>query len=602
MKKLKTFLLLSMIAVFVMGMTVSAAGSVKLALTPDKTTLSPGDTVTVTLSVEENTGLGSLGARVEYDKNVFTPVEKSISGFLPDNGSRPVSQDQTEKNLGVVWLDLGNDLAAENYIGTGAIAAIKFQVNENVSSGSTQIKIKNTTQVLDADIDDVAFNEASTTLTITGGVCEHKLTKVAAVSATCDKAGNKEYYKCSECGKLFTDAEGKSETTIDAVTIAALGHKMTKTAAVAATCEKDGNIEYYTCSVCKNIYKDAEGKTKITSADTIVKATGHKLTKVVAAAATCDKAGNKEYYKCSECGKLFEDAAGKTETTLEKVTVAASGHKLTKVAAVAATCDKAGNKEYYKCSECGKLFEDAAGKTETTLEKVTVAATGHSWDEGKVTKEATATTDGEITYTCKNDSKHTKTETFKEKTKDPVATSVTTFSDSTATTKLSTELAKKADYDKKNIAYYDITMKVSLDNGKTYVPVTAETMPKEGVKVRIPYPAGTNSSYDFVVLHLLADGTVETLNPEKTSENLIVTAKSLSPFAVGYKEGEEDDDDDDDEITPVASSTSTGTANNGTITSPKTGDVTGSAMWILIACASVTILFGTAYGYKNKRK
>lgn len=50
------------------------------------------------------------------------------------------------------------------------------------------------------------------------------------------------------------------------------------------------------------------------------------LTKVNAVAATCTTNGNKEYYKCS-CGKIFSDASAKTETSLEDVTVKASGHK-----------------------------------------------------------------------------------------------------------------------------------------------------------------------------------------------------------------------------------------------------------------------------------
>lgn len=45
----------------------------------------------------------------------------------------------------------------------------------------------------------------------------HKLTKVDAVEPTYDAAGNVEYYKCSVCGKLFADAEGKTEVTAESV-------------------------------------------------------------------------------------------------------------------------------------------------------------------------------------------------------------------------------------------------------------------------------------------------------------------------------------------------------------------------------------------------
>jgi hypothetical protein len=41
----------------------------------------------------------------------------------------------------------------------------------------------------------------------------HKLTKVAAVVATPTKLGTKSHYKCSKCGKLFSDSKGTNEVT-----------------------------------------------------------------------------------------------------------------------------------------------------------------------------------------------------------------------------------------------------------------------------------------------------------------------------------------------------------------------------------------------------
>ena len=50
---------------------------------------------------------------------------------------------------------------------------------------------------------------------------------------------------------------------------------MVKTEAKAATCEEDGNIEYYTCSKCGKKYNDAAGTRELTEAEILVKATGH---------------------------------------------------------------------------------------------------------------------------------------------------------------------------------------------------------------------------------------------------------------------------------------------------------------------------------------
>lgn len=78
----------------------------------------------------------------------------------------------------------------------------------------------------------------------------HKLTKTAAKAATCTAAGNSEYYTCSECGKYFSDAVGKNEIAKDSWVIKAKGHTITKKE-TPATADKEGKIEY-SCDVCKN--------------------------------------------------------------------------------------------------------------------------------------------------------------------------------------------------------------------------------------------------------------------------------------------------------------------------------------------------------------
>ena len=162
-------------------------------------------------------------------------------------------------------------------------------------------------------------------------------------------------------------------------TVVKEGHKAVKDAAVAATCETAGKTEGSHCSVCNTVIK----------AQTTVAALGHswdngKVTK----AATCTAAGTKTY-TCTRCKKT------RTET------IATTGHKAVKDAAVAATCETAGKTEGSHCSVCGTVL-----KAQTT-----VAALGHSWDGGKVTKAATCTTAGTKTYTCTR-CKKTRTETI----------------------------------------------------------------------------------------------------------------------------------------------------------------------------------------------
>ena len=236
----------------------------------------------------------------------------------------------------------------------------------------------------------------------------HKAVKDAAVAATCETAGKTEGSHCSVCNTVI-----KAQTTVAALghnwdsgkvtkaatctatgtktytcsrckktrteTIAATGHKEVKDAAVAATCETTGKTEGSHCSVCNTVIK----------AQTTVAALGHSWDGgKVAKAATCTAAGTKTY-TCTRCKKT------RTET------IAATGHKVVKDTAVAATCETTGKTEGSHCSVCGTVL-----KAQTT-----VAALGHSWDGGKITKAATCTAAGTKTYTC-TWCKKTRTETI----------------------------------------------------------------------------------------------------------------------------------------------------------------------------------------------
>ena len=132
-----------------------------------------------------------------------------------------------------------------------------------------------------------------------------------------------------------------------------------------ATCINAGE-KSFVCKFCGESYTEE------------VPATGHawdagKVTKE----ATCEENGIKTY-TCATCGST------KTED------IKALGHKEVKDATVAATCEKDGLTEGSHCSVCNKVL----------TEQRKVPATGHAWDAGKVTKEATCEENGIKTYTC----------------------------------------------------------------------------------------------------------------------------------------------------------------------------------------------------------
>lgn len=208
--------------------------------------------------------------------------------------------------------------------------------------------------------------------------CSHQsVEKIEAAAPTCAENGNNEYYKCTVCGEFFTDKECSTETSAEEQTIVELGHDWNDGETVSsAACTENGEIKF-TCKRC--------GKTK--SED--IPAAGHTPEKIEAVAPACTENGNNEYYKCAVCGKYFTDEACETETSVKEQTVAKTGHswdegEITKPE----TCAENGAKTF-TCKVCGD-----------TKEETLVANGEHTWDDGTVVREATFTEKGTKHFVC----------------------------------------------------------------------------------------------------------------------------------------------------------------------------------------------------------
>ncbi|MDY4585899.1 MAG: hypothetical protein SPC84_03380 [Oscillospiraceae bacterium] len=218
---------------------------------------------------------------------------------------------------------------------------------------------------------------------------KHSMVAHKKVEPTCTEYGTMAYYECTSCGKLFKDAEGTKDVYATDLTLAPLGHSMTKHEEVKPTCTEAGTKEYYECETCGKIFADEKGETEVTEEDLVISAPGHSMSKHEEVKATCTEKGVKEYYECSVCGKIFLDKDGKTETTKDGVIVDALGHKTKFVAGVSAGCEKDGTRAHYECEVCGKLFDDAKAENEVSASALVISATGHHWGEWKVVKAAT---------------------------------------------------------------------------------------------------------------------------------------------------------------------------------------------------------------------
>ena len=231
----------------------------------------------------------------------------------------------------------------------------------------------------------------------------HTTKLVDTVAPTCTQPGNKAYYVCETCGRAFKDKQGTQATTVRAEAVPALGHTEVTDQRVEPTCTKTGLTEGTHCSVCDEVLTAqkeipakghsevidegteptctkpglTEGKhcsvcNEVLTAQEEIPAKGHDVEKVEAKDATCTEDGNNDYYVCRVCGEAFKDEKCEQATTVEAETLSALGHEITKVEAAEPTWEAAGNIEYYICSRCEKLFKDALGTEETTLEEVTL--------------------------------------------------------------------------------------------------------------------------------------------------------------------------------------------------------------------------------------
>lgn len=204
----------------------------------------------------------------------------------------------------------------------------------------------------------------------------HSFEAVAATAKTCTEPGNLAYWKCTGCGRLFKDAEGKTETTLKEVTIPA-SHDFTD-----VVDNKDGTHSG-SCTVCGekvNAQAHTGGKaTCIKKAECSVCGTKygelvpHKFTKQIKTDAYLANSGNclegvVYYFACEVC-----EAKGTETYKGEK-----KGHTLAAVEAKAATCKVTGLNAHWKCTVCQSIFKDEQGKEETTMKELVVPKSKHT--------------------------------------------------------------------------------------------------------------------------------------------------------------------------------------------------------------------------------
>ena len=377
MNKRITSLLLCFVMVFVMLATAVPAlaapiESTQLKVIPDKTKASPGDIITYTIVMGPVSDMGSMQMVLDIPTGL-TYVENSTT--LAANLKTTLGFDLLD------WTEVSKMInggaSAADYESATDTELAKFQCKvDDGATGSLEVGLTNlefgSCQTFEYHTD--RFSVVKTPVTITAApkpATGISLNKTAATIYT----GNTETLIATVEPTDTTDTLVWTSSKESVATVDNTG-KVTAVAPGTATITAKAGDKTATCTV------------------TVENApcTHTSKTPVPAKASTCEEKGWDAYFKCDDCGQLFDNAGNKIEAIPYRPLAA---HSLTPVAAKPATCTDNGNKAYYKCDVCGKWFEDATTNVEITdHSSVVLTALGHDYTErieDAAHKKATAT-------------------------------------------------------------------------------------------------------------------------------------------------------------------------------------------------------------------
>ncbi len=218
------------------------------------------------------------------------------------------------------------------------------------------------------------------------------LTKVTP--ATCDTPGSKQEY--CECGQPVGDP----------IAIPATGHSLTEVAEKAATCTETGISKHYKCSTCGKLYRDAQGREYIQSAETPINIDNHGTDNIIvipASLPSCEADGWTEGTRCGKCN-----------TAIKKQDRILKSHTWEYIPAKAASCETSGVVKHWHCKVCNKDYADDK-ITEMSVSDYTLKPLGHIWGNVRVTIDSTEQTEGSGEKVCMRDPSHSETITIAKK-------------------------------------------------------------------------------------------------------------------------------------------------------------------------------------------
>lgn len=332
----KKILALFMSIIMLATLMPAAYANENAAVTIESATGAPGSTVNVAVSISGNPGILGATLTLKYDSVLTLVNATSGDAFSALTFTKP-GKFQSPCNF--LW---DAQELAEGDIKDGTILNLQFAIDEDAAANS-EYKIELSYlngDILDKDTKavDLTINNGTVYVVdyIPGDINDD--TRINSgdiiflrrhIAGGYDVTINEKAGDVNANGRLDTGdiinlrryiAGGYGVELMPAKP--ACTHSMEKTEYKAPTCTDDGNIEYWTCSLCGKIFMNEEGTSEIAADDVAVSKTGHTVVIDEAVAPTYDSTGLTEGKHCSVCNEvlLVQTVVPKLEATEYSIT------------------------------------------------------------------------------------------------------------------------------------------------------------------------------------------------------------------------------------------------------------------------------------------
>lgn len=368
-------------------------------------TVKPGDVVTVTLGIAENTGFYHTVVGLSYNPNLFIIEGEdpaTLSGIAIEMNTGEYGDNIAVDNTapGLITVTIGGDpftvygnVNATKYINNGVLITATFRVKEALEADAGplfslvadpgKLLVDNMKVGVGSGEEGFAKKVSETIVQNTNIIapnhdCMNYETGIReAVEPDCLNTGLTEGSYCSFCGLTLTEQQEIPE-------LGHIGGEATcDTPAICDRChEPYGEVRPHTWlwvtdreptytvpglkhEMCINVGCDA---TRNEGTTIELKICEHTLEKTEAVQTSCANDGMREYWRCTTCMRLFADEAGNLETTLEELKIPALPHKEEILASKEADCLNTGLTEGRRCTICQQI----------TVEQEVIPALNHN--------------------------------------------------------------------------------------------------------------------------------------------------------------------------------------------------------------------------------